>query len=239
MSLPRRVLPELLDELPADDPRAVRSRRDLRRVNWLMGSHSILLRALDATAPAAARMRLVELGAGDGTSMLRLARSRSQHWPGARVVLLDLQPVVGADTLTGIRDLGWEVEVIAADVFDWLARPPSGSQDVLFANLFVHHFDGERLSRLLEGIAECSRAFVCCEPRRSVTALAGSHLLGLVGCNEITRHDAVLSVHAGFRDRELSTLWTNACAGKASYWQLDESAAGLFSHLFVARRADR
>lgn len=234
MSLPRRVEPELLDELPADDPRAVRSRGDLRRVNRLMGTHSILLRALDTIAPAASRMRLVELGAGDGTMMLRLARSRSQNWPGAKVALLDTQPVVSADTLAAIRDPGWEVEVIAADVFDWLAQPSSDTANIVFANLFVHHFEGERLSRLLAGIADRTRAFICCEPRRSGLALAGSHLLGLIGCNAVTRHDAVLSVHAGFRDNEISALWPNE-----AFWKLDESAAGLFSHLFVARRIDR
>lgn len=239
MNLPRRVLPELLDELSADDPRAVRSRGDLRRVNRLMGTHSIQLRALDAVVPKSAPVRLVELGAGDGTMMLRLARSRSQHWPGAKLALLDMQPVIGAGTLAGIRDLGWEVEVIVADVFDWLAQDSSSGEDVVFANLFVHHFEDERLSRLLKRVADRSRAFVCCEPRRSSMALAGSHLLGLIGCNQVTRHDAVLSVHAGFRDQELSSLWPHAAAGDPPVWKLEESAAGLFSHLFVARRIER
>ena len=39
---PRRVIAELLDELPPDDPRALRSRRDLRLINRIMG-HSALL----------------------------------------------------------------------------------------------------------------------------------------------------------------------------------------------------
>ena len=46
MALPREVPPEVLDELPEDDPRAVASRRDLRRVHRAMGSRAILLRAL-------------------------------------------------------------------------------------------------------------------------------------------------------------------------------------------------
>src|SRR5690606_611777 len=45
---PRVVLPEILDSLPPDDPRAIRSRGDLRRINRLMGSLGWLLRALDA-----------------------------------------------------------------------------------------------------------------------------------------------------------------------------------------------
>ncbi|HUQ53073.1 MAG TPA: hypothetical protein VM692_12685, partial [Gammaproteobacteria bacterium] len=62
---PRRVLPELLDELAPNDPRARRSRRDLRLVNRIMGHPLLLARALDAVVTRAP-LRLVELGAGDG-----------------------------------------------------------------------------------------------------------------------------------------------------------------------------
>ncbi|MEX2496537.1 MAG: methyltransferase domain-containing protein [Woeseia sp.] len=230
--LARRVQPELLDELPADDPRAVRSRGDLRRVNRLMGSLHLLRRALDKAGPASPR-RLIELGAGDGTMMLRLARSRAQQWPKTEVTLLDMQPVVSAGTLSAIRDLGWSVDVDETDVLDWIERSDADSDAIVFANLFVHHFEGDRLARLLAGIAGRSRLFVCCEPRRTAMTLAGSHLMALIGCNEVTRHDAVLSVHAGFRDKELSSVWQRSCAGT---WRLDESAAGLFSHMFVAKR---
>lgn len=230
--LPRRVLPELLDELPADDPRAVRSRGDLRRVNRVLGTRALLLRALDKVAPQGPG-RLVELGTGDGTMMLRLAKSRARRWPNLQVTLLDLQPVVSAETLSAIRDLGWSVEVIEADVLDWMTGPAAELDAVTFANLFVHHFEGDRLARLLAGIGDRSRSFVCCEPRRDAMTLAGSHLLGLIGCNDVTRHDAVLSVHAGFRDKELSSAWQQSCARR---WRLEETAAGPFSHLFAAVR---
>lgn len=234
--LPRRVLPELLDDLPADDPRAVRSRRDLRLVNRIMGARASLLWGLDAVfapePPLANPLHIVELGAGDGTMALRIARSRSRAWPAATVILLDRQPVVAAATLAGIRAAGWAVDVAAADVFAWLAQPGTAGL-VVVANLFVHHFEGDRLTRLLAGIATRARAFVCYEPRRSRVSLAGSHLLGLVGCNDVTRHDAVLSVHAGFQRDELSRAWR---AAQPAGWTLRESAAGPFGHLFAARR---
>ena len=234
MSLARSVLPELLDELPAEDPRAVRSRQDLRRVNRLMGSHAILLRALDPIVVGSTAQRVVELGAGDGTSMLRLARSRARHWPGVRVVLLDQQPVVEPGTLAEMRRLGWSVDVVAADVFDWLRRQQGPPDDVVFANLFVHHFDDEPLDRLLQGVAGIARAFVCCEPRRSHGVASASRLLALIGFNDVSRHDAVRSVYAGFRDRELSESWPDSAG-----WLLREAPAGLFSHLFAATRIDR
>ncbi|HEX5046185.1 MAG TPA: methyltransferase domain-containing protein [Gammaproteobacteria bacterium] len=234
--MPRRVRPELLDELPPDDPRAVRSRRDLRVVNRIMGTRSLLLRAMDAALDAPPRT-IVELGAGDGRLLLALAAKRARRWPGTHAVLLDLQPVVTPDTPAAFRELGWSAEVIEADVLDWLASRDAGEPDVVVANLFVHHFEGERLERLLAGIAAHTRAFVCCEPRRGWWPLAGSHLLGLIGCNEITRHDAVLSVHAGFRGDELSAAWRRALPGGAGAWRLREHAAGAFSHVFTATRA--
>lgn len=231
-SWPRLVMPEILDQLPAGDARAVRSRRDLRVVNRIMGSLSLLLRGLDS-AVRANPTQLIELGSGDGWLMLRLAQSCARRWPKISAVLLDKEPAISDATLAAISDLGWSVEVVAADVLDWFERAPHDQQSVVFANLFVHHFAGEQLTRLLEDAAQSSRVFVCCEPRRSKLALAGSHLLALIGCNDVTRHDAVVSVHAGFRDRELSTLWPK---DPSAAWQLEEHAAGAFSHLFVAAR---
>lgn len=231
MTMPRRVEPELLDALPPDDPRAVRSRNDLRRVNRLMGTQSVIGDALDELMRGWSSARVVELGAGDGTLMLRLARQRAKHWPKVRLGLLDMQPVVRADTLTGFRDAGWDAEIIGADVFDWFAQSEPGDAPIIVSNLFVHHFDGERLQALLNGIAGRARAFVCCEPRRSQFALAGSRLLGAIGANDVTRHDAVISVRAGFNGDDLSSLWPDRDA-----WELQESRAGLFCHRFVAVR---
>ena len=233
-SWPRRVTPELLDELPASDPRAVRSRADLRRINRIMGALTWLERGL-ALACAAPPRALVELGAGDGTLALRLARRLAPRWPGTRLTLLDLEPSVASATADAIRACGWTLDVVAADALEWLAARRAARADVVLANLFVHHFAGERLDRLLGGVASAADAFVCVEPRRARLALVGSHLLGLIGCNDVTRHDAVVSVHAGFRDREIGTAWRVA---NASGWTLHEAAAGPFSHFFVARRGE-
>src|ERR1700733_4212257 len=48
--------------------------------------------------------------------------------------------------------------------------------------------------------------------------------------NEVTRHDAVASVRAGFTGRELSRLWPDG------HWRLREALALPFTHVFSARR---
>lgn len=233
--MPRRVEPEWLDVMPACDPRAIRSREDLRLVNRLLGSTRIVIAGLDSLVEPAQPLHLVELGAGDGSLMLQLAQQRHMQWRDVQVTLLDRHPLISSATLAALRACGWRVEVVEADVFRWLAQPVVPAEAIILSNLFVHHFEGAELDRILTGIARKAKAFVCCEPRRSGVALTGSYLLGAIGCNVVTRHDAVLSVHAGFRDSELSSRWPKF-ASSGETWQLTESAAGLFSHCFVARR---
>jgi hypothetical protein len=56
-----------------------------------------------------------------------------------------------------------------------------------------------------------------------------TRLLWGIGCNSVTRHDARVSVRAGFRDQELSALWP-----AQSGFELAEFSGGYASHLFVA-----
>ena len=69
----------MLDGLRRRPARAMRSRRDLRRVHRAMGTRSIVAaRAGKACAAGhrdAAPLRVLELGAGDGSLMLGVARA--------------------------------------------------------------------------------------------------------------------------------------------------------------------
>lgn len=228
----RCVEPELLDQLPASDAGAVGSRRDLTRLNFLMGHAAIMARSMIAGAAASRPRVLLDAGAGDGTFMLRVARSLAPRWPDCRLILLDRQDVVSAATRAAFAALTWKVETVAMDVFDFFGSADCPKADAVTANLFLHHFRDEPLSRLLSLIAQRTPLFLACEPRRDVVASAGSRLLWAIGCNHVTRYDAVTSVRAGFRGQELTSLWP-----RSNRWDLQERAAGLFSHSFAARRS--
>lgn len=228
----RKVEPEELDELAADDPRARRSRRDLRRVHVAMRSVPILLRAVAELRLAAPPRRVLELGAGDGTLLLRFARAHRPRWKGVEITLLDRVDLVSEETRAAYGALGWTVIVRCADALEWAASGETGTHDLCFANLFLHHFEPAPLEILLRAVAAASDAFVACEPRRNNIARVGGRLVALLGASAVTRHDAVRSVEAGFTGRELSAAWT-ASGGN---WRVMEFPALPFSHCFAATR---
>lgn len=228
---PRRVEAELLDVLRPEDPQAVRSRKDLRRLNAWMLQSGTMARALRKHWGHGVPRTLADLGAGDGTFMLGVAKQLAPDWPNLRIILHDRQNIVSGETCQAFRSLGWEVETVVADVFDFLEH--SSDVDVITANLFVHHFSHAPLTRLLEMSAQRTRLLVACEPRRAGLALIASRWLWAIGCNHVTRHDAAISVRAGFNDNQISELWPNT--GK---WELSEQPALLFTHCFAARRAE-
>ena len=229
-ALPRLVQPELLDELPESDPSAVHSRRDLRRINWWMGNAAKAAHALQREPASPAPRKVVELGAGDGTFFVRVAQLLGPGWRGSQVLLLDRQDLIASETRRLLRELGWQVETVQCDVFEGLQRAAQEC-DIVLANLFLHHFSDARLKELFRLASGQTWLFVAVEPRRSVQSLLFSRMLWLIGCNRVTRHDAVVSVQAGFRGKELSSLWPQEPG-----WSLHESRSGRVSHLFVARK---
>lgn len=222
--------PELLDVLPADDPQAIGSRRDLVWINALMRQAPVMRRLIkryDGEAPR----RVLEIGAGDGRFMLGMARRLAKRWPRVEIVLLDRTPgLVAAPVRAEFERLGWRVEPVTADIFEWAAGAARERFDIVCANLFLHHFDDARLARLFALLAPLTPLFVATEPLRARLPLSATRLLPAIGANRVTLHDAAASVRAGFAGTELTRLWP-AGAGPV----LEERRAGLFSHVFAAR----
>ncbi len=190
----RDVLPEILDELAHEDPRAQRSRRDLRLVNFLMGNERWILRKITGE-------RMVELGAGAAALTRQLAREGE---------------VTGLDLQEAPSDL--EADWVAGDLFQTL---PEVEGEVVIANLILHHFKDDALARL-GSILKKRRRLVIVEPWRSRLSLAEAYLLHPF-VNEVTRHDMMVSIRAGFRRGELAQLLN---LGPDWRWQEEVSLLG-------------
>ncbi len=184
----RVVIPELLDHLHADDPEALRSRRDLRRINQLMGNERWACQTI-RRFPVAAQLGIVEIGAGDGKLCGRLAR------------LFPQSPVSGYDLAPRPVDLEVRVVWQRGDLF---ALPAPATGGVLVANLFIHHFEGDSLTKLGRWL-ENFEVLILSEPNRSLLP----HLLGGLmhpWINRVTRHDMHVSIRAGFATGEIASL---------------------------------
>lgn len=199
--LQRVVIPELLDHLPEDDPHAMRSRRDLRRINFLMGNERWILGTL-ARFPDASSGGIIELGAGDG----RLCSALTRRFPASSVTAIDLAPAPS--------DLAPRVKWQRGDLFAQLSPAPGG---VRIANLFLHHFEGKALKALGRWV-ENADLLVFNEPDRAALPHALGRLMHPF-INHVTRHDMHVSITAGFGIGEIQqTLGLDP-----KCWKIEES----------------
>jgi hypothetical protein len=173
----RQVVPEILDSLSGDDPGALRSRRDLRLINVLMGNERWILKQNYCGG-------VIELGAGEGQLTRKIA-ARGQ------VVGLDLQE----------RPDGLDVPWLAGDLFQIL---PEVEGETIVANLVLHHFRDNQLAQLGKLIRD-RRSLIAVEPWRSKISLAEGYALWPL-INHITKHDMMVSIRAGFRNGDLRKL---------------------------------
>ncbi len=227
----RTVLPELLDVLPPQDQAALRSRRDLRRLNAWMRHSRVMAGVLKRNLADQTVGHIVELGAGDGHFLLSVAERLHGQWPGTKATLVDRLDALDPQTREQFNRLGWQVQAEIADAFDWLRQTSPRATTALVSNLFFHQFQTAQLTELLRLTANSSRLVIALEPRRSWLPRLCGRMLWVIGCGPVTRHDGLISVHAGFAGSELSALWPDK-----ENWELTERPAGLFSHLFIAQR---
>jgi len=178
----RKLTPELLDHLPHDDPGAMRSRRDLRRINRFMGNESWITSVMPKRAN-----HITEIGAGDGHLISKLSQQR----PGAEITAYDLAPRP--------THLPHSVKWIEGDLFSQ-EQPSHGG--TLIANLFLHHFTDTQLETLGEWIRNFQTVIINEPLRARLPMLLGKLASSFV--HPITRHDMRVSIEAGFAPGELA-----------------------------------
>ena len=234
----RTVQPEILDGLPACNLDAMASRRDLVKINYLMGNYRWMRRQIRRTR-LSQQDRLLEIGAGDGLLakklMRTLGRAGSTHsfdspvpgaprhsqtepearYPGGYHALDQCGPP---------RDWPNQANWHSANLLQFSGY---GDYTHLLANLILHHFRASELLRLGQRLEEGGiRCIIACEPcRRPVHKLqlrAGKW----IGFNYVTLNDGCVSVDAGFRAEELPELlgldpvdW---------WWSIDETWMGAY-----------
>ena len=196
----RIIVPELLDSLASDDPRAIRSRRELRWINALMGNERWILRQL-GRFPTWCDKGILEWGAGEGFLCEKIMRA----FPRAQVTGLDFMP--RPDHLS--QRISW----ISGDLLQW---QPDIFPDVIVANLFLHHLTEEQLSVCMRLLHHAS-VLIVSEPLRKKNSHFWGRLLHPL-LEDVTRHDMHVSIDAGFVRGDLSRVWAEISSG----WIIEE-----------------
>jgi len=210
----RTLEPELLDSLPPDDPEALRSRRDLRIVNRILGNKRWLQRVLRDHLGRGERV--LELGSGTGEMGLALARA------GHAVDGLDLCPRPGSWP----RQAQWH----QADIRSFAGY---GEYSAIVANLTLHHFTDAELAAL-GGKVGGTRLLVASEPARRRLSQSWFAAIGpLLGASRVTLHDARVSIAAGFLHEELPF----AFGLRADRWKWKCEVSMLGAYRMIALRS--
>ena len=214
--MPRQLQSELLDTLPPDHPDALHSRRDLRLINLVMGNHRWIVRTVHRLLRDGERV--LEIGAGTGELVLRLAAS------GRLVAGLDFSP----------RPTDWprEREWHHANLLTFAGY---ARFEAVIGNLIFHHFSPTELAALGRTLGESVRVIVACEPaRQKISQRLFAFIAPLFRASHVTRHDARVSIAAGFRADELPLALGLDPAAWA--WQCRTTSLGAY-HMVASRRA--
>lgn len=208
-SLNERVLqPELMDDPQLDRSEHEQALRGLRRVHVVSGTEPRIWRAIQNVvrskphANLSSKLSVMDVGCGDG-SLLR------QLWKRAKKAGIELE-IIGVDFSAQALDMARTLcstnnvpaEFIQADV---LCGPLPRQADVVVSTLFLHHFELEQVTQILNSIAKSAKQSLIIEDLlRSqfgyILCWAGVHVLSR---SRIVHVDGLLSVRAAFTPQEL------------------------------------
>ena len=212
MSLTHRAEGEELmdaDDLDAGTYAAVVG--DLARVNTVTLAARPTLAFLDRVIGGGGRIRLLDVGFGDGDMLRRIARWARRRGVEAELVGVDLNPR-SAPAATAHTPPDLPIRYLTGDY-----RDVEGPWDVIVSSLVAHHMTAEQLLAFVRFMEEhARRGWLINDLHRHRFAHLGFPLLARIArWHPIVRHDGTLSVARAFRPAEWSAILSAAGAPDA------------------------
>lgn len=216
MPLARIVTPELLDQLPDDHPDAQRNRREIHWINCLMGNYRWFQRVLPKVINNGEP--ILEIGAGSGQLANHLKSTIPSFQP-SNYHALDLAP----------PPAGWPPHTWHQS--DLLAFDGYHNFPCVVGNLILHQFTDQQIQALAPAVSHC-RVLLFNEPLRSRRNAIAYRIAARFTLSHVSRHDGEVSIRAGFRQGELSSLLNL----NNPQWTLHESISATGACRLIALR---
>jgi len=177
---------------------------NLRQLNRLFGSYSLISHFLHRWIKSGTRLRIVDLATGSG-DIPRLIVDHTRKVGGkVQIDALDRQP--GTLEIAKRLSAGYpEISFIEANILEWR---PQERYDIALCSLVLHHFSEQDAILVLRRCQDISRNFVLvADLRRGLLASVGVYLLtALIFRNPMLRHDGRLSAARAFSFVEFAKL---------------------------------
>lgn len=192
-------------DLPADIYAAVLA--DLARVNRVTLAARPTLSFLARAAKGRRRLRILDVGFGDGDALRRIAAWAKARGLPVELVGVDLNP--RSETVARTHTpAGLPIEFVTGDYADLAGK----GWDVIVSSLVAHHMSHEQLVAFLRFMeAEAQVGWLVNDLHRHAFAYHGYPLLArLFGWHPIVRADGQLSIARSYRPAEWPPLLAEA-----------------------------
>lgn len=207
---------EILDTAEVSPETLAAVLADLARVNVLTRAHAPTLQFLRRMARAypGRRLRVLDVGYGDGDMLRRIARWGARAGVALDLTGVDLHP--GAAAAAQARSAGYAIVYRTGNVFD----EPPGQHDVVISSLFTHHLTDPQIVRFLRWMDAGAGWFIN-DLHRHILARDGfSAMAAMAGFHPIVQADGRLSVARSFRASDWHRLLAEAGVRGTVAWHM-------------------
>jgi hypothetical protein len=217
----RRLSREHMDDPDVGRDDQAQALRFIRMVNRRLGGSSTVITELEKWSinwKPNQVINILDIGTGSADIPVAIANWAAANNHRVHITAVDLHPVTLelAREYIGMRE---NIELVQADALRLMERFQAGQFDYVHAGMFLHHLNDVEVMtvlRIMDRLA--SRALIWNDLVRSWIGKLGVRVLTLAA-PPLVKHDAIVSIDAGYTRREALDLAHRAGLVKVHYRQ--------------------